>query len=99
MDAKASIKTKTKTMPVQNVFRYISFKSKKNATPVVSVFMLPMLNHYNWCHSKNVHKLCETGRQKDRKIDGQTDSCKNSCDFCRPGCQGLVDTHKQSHRI
>ena len=27
MDAKVSIKTKTKTMPVQNFFRYISFKS------------------------------------------------------------------------
>ena len=26
MDAKVSIKTKTKTMPVQNLFRYISFK-------------------------------------------------------------------------
>ena len=35
--------------------------------------------------------------KKDRQIDGQTDSCKNSCDFCRPGCQGLVATHTQSH--
>ena len=26
MDAKVSIKAKTKTMPVQNLFRYISFK-------------------------------------------------------------------------
>ena len=31
MDAKVSIKTKTKTMPVQNFFRYISFKSKQKS--------------------------------------------------------------------
>ena len=30
MDTKVSIKTKTKTMPVQNLFRYINFDSFTN---------------------------------------------------------------------
>ena len=30
MDAKVSIKTKTKTIPIQNLFRYITFKNSWN---------------------------------------------------------------------
>ena len=40
MDAKVSIKTKTKTMPVQNLFRYISFKTYNTYNRKDSVFKI-----------------------------------------------------------